>query len=261
MNFKQYYLIKESPDSAFFKLDKSLYGLYSGQFSGQQLLELEFSDGFSFTFFTMDGVLFYSRTNKYYHNRLVNTLVDFFHDLYQKDKDLNEQLNKLEINAIYTKPVKEDYADTFSEKIKKCFKKVATDFVFSRNDFLSNYQDEMLGRAWVYLGLNGVLLVSFWNSEQKFSQHNIKLLEKMSEKLKCAKDKITVETRYSSEYSPLLSMMQTSKTPTPPEKLTKNDLEILHLLSSKEKKEKLLAMGAKPKTPLDLMSKMKRMGD
>jgi hypothetical protein len=266
MNFKEYFLYRESPDEALILLDrKKLLELENEEYrehvsisndsSGNEIHLIRFTNTYldPITFISFNNFVYYASTNNSWHKHLSEKIIDATIDA---------------TNYIEARKILEEEGSifgTFGESDFLFLKKLAIKNENNLNKLTTYLRSPFLktilsGRTWKLTP--EVSLISLWqtvrDSEFKVDIRTKRLLIEFMKYVypSINKSKILFDPNTVNVVVPFFKNSSKIKT----QKITRTDDEIpIHQLSPEKKKEALLNMGAKPKTPIGIMNK--REGD
>lgn len=199
---------------------------------------LTFATGEAITFVVMDDAIFYGLTDHVYHGTLCDVINKFFKNGYMDDDDI-KRIGR----------VSDKRRDAFSSVYKY------NDYI-SRSDVLLYSPDIIQGRLWYH---DGYSLISIWNSLDKITPKNVRGIKNMVKAEGHDTEKIYVEVNNDNPSININELLNPDRNKVPK---TAFDSSILHIASPDVKKQQLLKMGARPKSPLDIRHKQQqRQGD
>ena len=221
-------IIKEDPDSAYVQIKTP---------EGEDFeIKTGYNDMNAVTFITFKDAIFY--TTEFYHG----TLMSLIHNIYLKKETALHPL-------IYS------IGEISEEDRQEYIEKFGDETGYYRGSILQKHPDAIQGRIWPDKKLT---VLSIWNYIGYLKPKDVSLIKQLAQKLKADPDKIYIELGQD-RGTVNLNDLYKSKEPVPEHDF---DLDKIHLASPEVKKQQLLKMGARPKSPVDIRQKQQqRQGD
>lgn len=230
MTFKQFYLLKENPDYAIFNID--------GEKIDTDYLEK------NYTFIILDYAVFF--TPEHYHRSLLSIVKEY---LKLKAKSILKNASIIQFGQV-REFFEQEFAKTFGD-----------DEIITRIKMLNLFPQQLLGRLWIK-NIKGVdyMLVTIWNDYKNYNLKNLDLIKWMAEYFDIKdSERIIFEINKdeSKTLSEMISSVEGSSLKGQSTSADTSGNKPVHELPPEQKKQALIKMGAKPKTPLDF--NLKRM--
>lgn len=225
MNFKEYFLLRESPDSAAFFLPGATRTTWAS-YDSENLRPYSL-------IITKTGII-WSPSQDHYHCQMIHEL----------SKWVTGKLQDFPFPVL----------GTVEEGFKETLRIMAKEYSSDRIDMVRYNPSILMARSWV-IG-DAMMGISFWNKANNITSKHKALLKKYIRVMKCESHLTLYEVEGDQLSAFKFSHLNTAA--------SNPDYEVsnaLHLLPSDKKREALKLQGAVPKAPIPLDQKMRRDGD
>lgn len=231
MNFKQFYLLKENPDYAQFLVKGVKYDACY--------------DEDSHTFVILDECLFFS--SRHYHGNLLEVIIEYFNRNFNQKILTDQKIIKLG-------QISSSFASSFLQKLE------GRNYIF-RSDMLRYFPNQLLGRTWIKQSDDKkYFLTSVWNENKYYNVKNLNLIKRLAEYFDVVNDDnilFEISTEKTKTLLEMMTSLQNNGLTGKSDSADKTGLKPVHELPPEQKRDALIKMGAKPKTPLNLADRMK----
>lgn len=239
MRFKEYFLLRETPDHAYF-----------GDATKNKSISFSDTKYDPVTFMMTDRVLHRVRTEDMYHSGLFAELSNYYNlDNFSLPEDERDELS----DNIFTYGIIDERLMEVFEDIQNNPKYVSKS---DRLAFLHTDPQILIGRYWS-LDRKGTKGFSFWNQGKVISEDHKKLLNGFIQSIGIDPSTALYDVTnrlYDAEEFAALNVTKTSDPNYVPS-------TAIHEFPPEKKKEALLAAGARPKVAEPIQNRKRRSGD
>ncbi len=239
MTFKEYFMLRESPDSARF--------LIPNPYAKKMTAEFDFLANNKFKIDTglmTDKIMFFGSTKSYIHHSLLQMVA--------QDLAYDQELE----SGIKTFGTRDFEFIKICRALNSQYQSKPSDTtIFKRNTILVNYPQIVMYRSW---DTGKSINFSFWNYASEITPNHKKLLANYIKSIGYSPEKSMFEV----ENEPITSEEFFGSDTTGSEKNTEyTPSDALHLMTPEKKKAALLAAGARPKVNTPIQDRRIRSGD